>query len=463
MKAQTLNGQRQTCPLIGTSDIGIFRDSQTLISTVLRNHRIRKNITLPSEGTAMPYLKEDDPQLAELVEKETARIEATLNLIAAENHSPRSIMEVLGSILNTKTIEGYPGRRFHAGCVNVDEIETIAIQRAKKLFRAQYVNVQPHSGTSANLAVYFSVLKVGDRILSMGLPDGGHLSHGHKASITSKCFEFTHYGVDPQTERIDYDQVRTLALKVKPKMIVAGASSYPRLIDYEKIAAIAGEVNAYSLADMAHLAGLVAGKAIPSPVPCCDFVTFTTYKTMMGGRGGVILAKDKFGQRLNSAVFPGCQGTSAINLIAAKALIFKLSGEPWFIDIQRKTVENAVTLATSLEKQGYRIVSGGTDNHQVLVDLTEKGLKGAVAEQALESVGIVLNRNVIPSDAATPGRVSGLRLGSAGITTRGMGRPEIAQIAGMIDTILTQPANQAVMDKVKVQVKELCQQYPVYA
>lgn len=411
----------------------------------------------------MPYLKKDDPQLAALVEKETTRIEATLNLIAAENHSPRSIMEVLGSILNTKTIEGYPGRRFHAGCVNVDEIEAIAIQRAQKLFGAPYVNVQPHSGTSANLAVYFSVLNVGDRILSMGLPYGGHLSHGHRASITSKCFEFSHYGVDTQTERIDYDQVRTLARKVKPRMIVAGASSYPRLIDYEKIAAIAAEVDAYSFADMAHLAGLVAGKVIPSPVACCDFVTFTTYKTMMGGRGGVILAKDEFGQRLNSAVFPGCQGTSAVNLIAAKALIFKLAGEPWFIDLQKKTLENAVILASSLEERGYRIISGGTDNHQIIVDLTANGMKGAAAEKALESAGIVLNRNVIPSDARTSGSVSGLRLGSAGITTRGMGPPEMVLIADMINTVLSQPQNPAERRRVAAQVKALCRRYPVYA
>jgi glycine hydroxymethyltransferase len=411
----------------------------------------------------MQDLKKDDPQIAALIEKEKTRIEETLDLIAAENHSPRSIMEALGSILNTKTIEGYPGRRFHAGCVNVDEIENIAIRRAKKLFGAQYVNVQPHSGTSANLAVYFSVLNVGDRILSMGLPDGGHLSHGHRASITSKCFEFTHYGVDTQTERIDYDQVRTLAHKVKPRMIVAGASSYPRLIDYEKIAAIAEEVNAYSFADMAHLAGLVAGKAIPSPVLCCDFVTFTTYKTMMGGRGGVILAKDEYGQRLNSAVFPGCQGTSAVNLIAAKALIFKLAGEPWFIDIQRKTLDNAVILAKLLEERGYRIISGGTDNHQIIVDLTVNGLKGAAAEKALESAGIVLNRNVIPSDARTPGSVSGLRLGSAGITTRGMGQPEMVLIADMINTVLSQPQNPTELDRVTAQVKALCGRYPVYA
>ncbi len=410
----------------------------------------------------MHALKKDDPQIAALIEQEETRIEETLNLIAAENHSPRSIMDVLGSILNTKTIEGYPGKRFHAGCAIVDEIEKIAVQRGKERFGAAYVNVQPHSGTSANLAVYFSVLNVGDRILSMGLPYGGHLSHGHRASITSNCFEFTHYRVNPETERIDYDEIRALAHQVKPRMIVAGASSYPRLIDYAKIAAIAQEIHAYSFADMAHLAGLVAAKVIPSPVPCCDFVTFTTYKTMMGGRGGVILAKEEFGQRLNSAVFPGCQGTSAVNLIAAKALIFKLAGEPWFIEIQQKTLENAVVLAAALQERGYRIVSGGTDNHQVLVDLTAQGLKGAMAETTLESVGIVLNRNVIPSDARTPGSISGLRLGSAGITTRGMGKPEMVHIAQMMDTVLSQPGDPTALDKVKTQVADLCRRFPVY-
>jgi glycine hydroxymethyltransferase len=410
----------------------------------------------------MSHLKKDDPRIAALIDKERIRIEETLDMIAAENHAPPSVMEVLGSVLNTKTIEGYPGKRFHAGCEHVDEIENIAVRRARDLFGSEYVNVQPHSGTSANLAVYFSVLDVGDRVLSMGLPHGGHLSHGHRASITSRCFDFTHYGVEPETERIDYDQIRDLAHKVGPSMIVAGASSYPRLIDYEKIAAIAKEVDAYCLADMAHLAGLVAAKVIPSPVPCCDFVTFTTYKTLMGGRGGVILAREEFGQRLNKAVFPGCQGTSAVNLIAAKGLIFKLARAPRFIEIQKKTVENAKILAQSLNAQGYRIVSGGTDNHQVLVDLTSKGLNGTMAETALESVGIVLNRNVIPSDALTPGSVSGLRLGSAGLTTRGMGHSEMIAIARMIDTVLSHPDDPTVLRKVNHQVKKLCRRYPVY-
>jgi len=406
----------------------------------------------------MKYLPQDDPRLFELIRKEESRVENTLDLIAAENHSPRSVMEALGSIFNTKTIEGYPGKRFHAGCIYADKAENLAISRGKELFGAEYINVQPHSGTSANLAVYFSVLEAGDRILAMSLPHGGHLSHGHRASITGKCFKFSHYNVNLETERIDYDEVRKLAEKFKPRMIVAGASSYPRLIDYEKMAKIANDVSAYLFADMAHLAGLVAAKVIPSPVSLCDFVTFTCYKTMMGGRGGVILSKREYGKKIDSAVFPGCQGTSAVNFIAAKALIFKLAMQPDFVDIQKKTVENAAHLAVELGKKNYRIVTDGTDNHQVVIDLTSKGLKGSVAEKTLESVGIIANRNVIPRDAESPGAVSGLRLGTAGITIRGMGYPEVVQIADHIDTALINPDRKEVSD----QVSELCKAFPVY-
>ncbi len=410
----------------------------------------------------MEYLPQDDPRLFELIRKEESRIENTLDLIAAENHSPRSVMETLGSIFNTKTIEGYPNRRFHAGCIYADEVENLAISRGKALFEAEYVNVQPHSGTSANLAVYFSVLETGDRILSMSLPHGGHLSHGHRASITGKCFKFIHYNADLETERIDYDEVRVLAEKHKPKMIVAGASSYPRLIDYEKMAEIAKNVSAYLFADMAHLAGLVAAKVIPSPVPLCDFVTFTCYKTMMGGRGGVILSKREYGKKIDNAVFPGCQGTSAVNFIAAKALTFKLAMLPDFVDIQKKTVENAACLAAELGNKGYRIVTGGTDNHQVVVDLTSKGLKAGVCEKILESEGIIANRNVIPRDAENPGAVSGLRLGTAGITVRGMERAEVVQIASLIDTAMINQDSKEVSALVSEKVSELCKAFPVY-
>ena len=411
----------------------------------------------------MEYLRKDDPEMADLVEKEEYRIENTLNLIAAENHSPRSIMEVTGSIFNTKTIEGYPGGRFHAGCEHVDVVERLAVRRAKDLFGAGYANVQPHSGTAANLAVYFSVLKLGDRVLAMSLPHGGHLSHGHRASITSKCFDFKHYSLNPETEMIDYDQVREMALSFKPKMIVAGASSYPRRIDYARMGEIAREVGAYFMADLAHLAGLVAGCAIPSPVPHCDFVTFTCYKTLMGGRGGVILAKEEYGKALDRAVFPGAQGTSAVNLIAGKAVIFKLAAGAPFAELQHRTVANAGRMAECLAEKGYRLVTGGTDNHQVVVDLEDKAVSGPQAEKLLEAAGIVLNRNVVPRDAAKPGRVSGLRIGTAGITTRGMGEAEIETIADFIHRILDNPEDAAVHEEVRREVLAMCRQFPVYA
>ncbi len=411
----------------------------------------------------MQHLLKDDPDVAALIKKEESRIENTLDLIAAENHSPRSIMEALGSIFNTKTIEGYPGKRFHAGCVYADEIEELAISRGKELFDAEHINVQPHSGTSANLAVYFSVLNVGDRILSMSLPHGGHLSHGHRASITSRCFDFIHYSVDRETELIDYEEVRTLAEQYRPKMIVAGASSYPRLIDYEKMAVIAKDVSAYLFADMAHIAGLVAAKVIPSPVPHCDFVTFTTYKTMMGGRGGVILCKQDYGKKIDSAVFPGCQGTSAVNVIAAKAVIFKLARAQHFVDIQKQTLSNAVLLATELAHKGYRLVSGGTENHQVLVDLAAKGFDGSAAEQTLESVGIIANRNVVPRDAEHPGAVSGIRLGTAAISARGMSGQEMPRIAHLIDSALVNSGNKEVLKQISLDAEALARKFPVYA
>ena len=410
----------------------------------------------------MQHLSKDDPELAELIRNEESRIEDTADLIAAENHAPRSIMEALGSIFNTKTIEGYPGKRFHAGCICADQVENLAVSRGKRLFGAEHINVQPHSGTSANLAVYFSVLDVGDRVLAMSLPHGGHLSHGHPASMTSKCFEFKHYTLDSKSERIDYDEVRGLAKEFKPKMVVAGASSYARLIDYEKMAEIAEDVSAYLMVDMAHIAGLVAAKVIPSPVPHSDFVTFTCYKTMMGGRGGVILSKQEYGEKINNAVFPGCQGTSAVNLIAAKAVIFRLAMKPEFISLQEKTLDNAAFFATELAEKGFRIVSGGTDTHQVLVDLTSIGLEGDAAEKTLESVGIILNRNVIPRDAENPGRTSGIRLGSAAISVRGMGKNEIIQITGLMNTAMLNHDHKDVLTQVSEEVTEICRGFPVY-
>jgi glycine hydroxymethyltransferase len=409
----------------------------------------------------LKIIVKDDPELCELISNEELRMEQTINLIAAENHAPHSIMEVMGSILNTKTIEGYPGSRYHGGCKYVDEIERLAIKRAQNLFGAEFANVQPHSGTSANLAVYFSVLEPGDKILSMGLHHGGHLSHGHQASMTSKCFSFSHYTLDKETELINYNQIEELAVRIKPKMIVAGASSYPRLIDYERIAEIAAEHSAFYMVDMAHLAGLVAGNVIPSPVPHADFATFTSYKTMMGGRGGVILAKEQYGKQVNHAVFPGGQGTSGVNLIAAKALIFQLAKKMKFREIQQQTLELALLMAKLLKEKGYKLVTGGTENHQVLIDLTGRDITGAKAEQRLESVGLVLNRNVVPKDAEHPGRVSGLRIGTGAIATRGMGKNEVTEIADLLDRMLSQPENQELYKKVSKRVERICLQFPL--
>ena len=410
----------------------------------------------------MNYLLKEDPDVARIIQQEEARIENTLDLIAAENHAPRSILEAQGSIFSTKAAEGYPGHRFHAGCIFADELESLAIKRAQRLFGADYANLQPHSGVSANLAVYFSVLNVGDRILSMKLSHGGHLSHGDPSSVTSQCFHFKHYGLDAQTEQIDYDEMRDMARAFKPQMIIAGASSYPRLIDYQLTTDIAKSVSAYLLVDMAHIAGLVAAGVIPSPVPHADFVTFTTYKTLKGGRGGMILCKKEHARKISKTIFPGAQGTPSLNLLAAKAVCFKLAMEPGFKEEQIKTLENAAAFAAGFAKKGYRIVSGGTDNHLVLVDLRSKGLTGDIAERTLESVGIVVNRNVIPGDSEKPDVTSGIRIGSPGITTRGMGEIEVSQIVEMMDTAMVERNRSGALEKVSREVVDLCRGFPVY-
>lgn len=410
----------------------------------------------------MQYLPGHDPVVARIIRQEESRIENTLDLIAAENHAPRSIFEAQGSIFSTKAAEGYPGSRFHAGCICADELERLAIARAKRLFGAEHANLQPHSGVSANLAVYFSVLKVGDGILTMKLSHGGHLSHGDPSSITSKCFHFKHYGLNLETERIDYGEVGELAESFKPRMIVAGASSYPRLIDYGKMAEIARSVSAYLMVDMAHIAGLVAAGVIPGPVPHADFVTFTTYKTLNGGRGGVILCRQKHAQKISRSIFPGAQGTPSLNMLAAKAVCFKLALEPEFKARQKKTLENAVAFAAGFEKKGYRIVTGGTDNHLVLVDLRSKDLTGDVAEKTLESVGIIVNRNVIPGDPQRPDITSGIRIGSPAITTRGMAAQEVAQIVNLMDTAMLNNKHHDVLEQVSQEVADLCRKFPVY-
>jgi len=409
----------------------------------------------------MKFLSDDDPEIARIIENEESRVENTLDLIAAENHAPPSILEAQGSVFTLKAAEGYPGNRFHAGCRFVDELERLAVDRAQQLYGSDHANVQPHSGVSANLAVYFSVLQIGDRILSMKLSHGGHLSHGDAASITSKCFKFKHYGVHPQSERIDYDEVRRVAERFKPRMIVAGASSYSRLIDYEQFAEIANHVSAYLLVDMAHIAGLVGGGVIPSPVPYADFVTFTTYKTLRGGRGGVILCKKEHAGKIDRAIFPGGQGTTAFNIMAAKAVCFKMAMEEAFKALQAKNLANAACFATEFEKKGYRIVSGGTDNHLILVDLKPKRLTGDVAERALESVGIIVNRNVIPNDPEKPHVASGIRIGSPAITSRGMGEPEVIKIVELIDAALVKRENTKTLSQVSAEVLSLCKKFSI--
>jgi glycine hydroxymethyltransferase len=409
----------------------------------------------------MPYLIDDDPEVARIIRAEESRVENTLDLIAAENHAPISILEAQGSIFNLKAAEGFPGNRFHAGCRYADELEQLAISRAKDLFGAEHANVQPHSGVAANLAVYFSVLDIGDRVMSMKLSHGGHLSHGDSASMTSRCFNFQHYGLDLSTERIDYDAVENLVNEFKPRMIVAGASSYPRLIDYARLAKIANSVSAFLLVDMAHIAGLVAAEVIPSPVPHADFVTFTTYKTIRGGRGGVILCKQDYADTIDRAIFPGGQGTPSVNFIAAKAVCFHLATADEFVELQKQTLKNAVCFAGEFKRLGYRLVSDGTDNHLVLIDLRSKGLTGALAEKALESVGIIVNRNVIPGDPERPELTSGIRIGSPAISSRGMAESEVQQIVRIMDAAMSHNEDAQILDQVANEVKDLCNKFPI--
>ncbi|MEJ7748833.1 MAG: serine hydroxymethyltransferase [Candidatus Limnocylindrales bacterium] len=406
-------------------------------------------------------LEGEDPVVAGLVEKEALRQASTLNLIAAESAAPRSVLEALGSVFGNKTVEGYPKRRYHRGCSVADELEELAIDRAKTLFRAEHANVQVHSGASANLAVYQAVLTTGDVLLSMELSHGGHLSHGAAASITGRIYSAVHYGVRRDTEMIDYDEVRDLALAHRPRMIVAGGSSYPRLIDYPTMRAIADEVGAYLHVDMSHIAGLVAADAIPSPVPGADFVTLTTYKTMLGSHGGVVLSRAEHAGRLDRAVFPGTQGTPAVSQIAAKAVCFRLAQTDRFRELQTRIVRNARSLADAMAGFGYRLVADGTDTHMVLLDLRSVGLTGDRAETILEEVGILTNRNVIPFDPHTTSVTSGLRMGTPGTAIRGFGELQIQQVAAMVHDVLGRSNTDAVRDSVRQGVADLCATHPV--
>ena len=374
-----------------------------------------------------------DPDVAELIASEARRRVTTIDLIASESEPSPPVLEALGSVFAAKTAEGYPGRRYHRGTVFADAVEQLAIDRAKAVFGADHANVQPSSGVNANLAVYRALLKPGDTVLALRLDHGGHLSHGDPASITGAVYGFEHYGVRADTETIDLDEVRALARRHRPRLIVTGGSSYPRAIDYAGFASIAAEIDARLLVDMAHVAGLVAGRALPSPVPHADAVTFTTYKTMLGPHGGVILSSAELARAIDRAIFPGTQGAPDFGRIAAKAVCFGIAAGEAFREVQRAIRANAAALASELAARGDRIVSGGTDNHMVLVDLRGRGLTGDVAEVALEEAGILANRNVIPFEPGTPDRPAGLRLGTTAVSQRGMRGTEMVEIAGLID------------------------------
>ncbi len=408
-------------------------------------------------------LAQADPVVAELVACERRRQELSLDLIASENIAPQAVLAAVGSPFNNKTAEGYPGHRYHTGCSVADELEALAVSRARQLFGAGHANVQPHSGVNANLAVYAAMLAPGDRVLSMSLSHGGHLSHGDPASITGRVYRFDHYGVDPATEVLDYDAIRDLALECRPKMLVAGGSSYPRLMDYAALRSIADEVGALLLVDMAHIAGLVAAGAIPSPVPHADFVTFTTYKTLMGPHGGVVLCRSEHGRKIDRAMFPGVQGTPSLSLVAGKAVCFHLAATPGFAAVQRATVANARALCGELAGRGFRPVSGGTDTHMLLLDLRSVGVKGNVAEAALAEANVLANRNVIPYDPETVNVTSGLRLGTAAVSGRGMAEPEMRAIAVMIGKVLAAPEDTAVGAAVAEEATDLCRRFPLDA
>lgn len=401
-----------------------------------------------------------DPEVAEAIENELKRQQDHIELIASENFVSLPVMAAMGTHLTNKYAEGYPGRRYYGGCEFVDVVENIAIERAKKLFGAEHANVQPHSGAQANMAVYFAVLEPGDTIMGMNLAHGGHLTHGSPVNISGKYFKIVPYGVDPNTGYIDYDEVRRLAREFKPKLIVAGASAYPRVIDFEKFREIADEVGAYLMVDMAHIAGLVAAGLHPSPIPYADFVTTTTHKTLRGPRGGMILCKEKYAKAIDKAIFPGTQGGPLMHVIAAKAVCFGEALKPEFKEYQKQILKNAQALASGLMEEGFNLVSGGTDNHLMLVDLRNRGITGKDAEKALDSVRITVNKNTIPNDPQSPFVTSGIRLGTPAVTTRGMKEEDMRKIAHAISLTLSDVEKHR--EEVLGIVDDLCKRYPLY-
>ncbi|MBI5775440.1 MAG: ribose 5-phosphate isomerase B [Verrucomicrobia bacterium] len=424
-------------------------------------HERRVNKIEKIEAAQTPRLRQTDPEIADTILLERHRQEENIELIASENFTSAAVMEAQGSCLTNKYAEGYPGKRWYGGCENVDVVETLAIERAKKLFGAEHANVQPHSGSGANMAVYFSMLKPGDKMLTMDLSHGGHLTHGNKANFSGKFFEIVHYGVRKEDERIDYDQLAAMAREHKPKMITVGASAYARIIDFKRMGEIAREVGALLLADIAHIAGLVAAGEHPSPIEHADFVTTTTHKTLRGPRGGLVLCKAKFAKEIDSQAFPGIQGGPLMHVIAAKAVCLHEALQPAFKTYQQQIVKNARALADGMKRNGYRLVSGGTDNHLMLVDVGAKGVTGKECQIALDEAGITTNKNTIPFETRSPFQASGIRLGTPAVTTRGMKEPEMAAIADMISEVLMDIKNVDTAHQVRQRVRELTAKFPL--
>ena len=411
----------------------------------------------------MENLKTADPAVADAIDKELNRQRTKLELIASENIVSKAVLEAQGSVLTNKYAEGYPGKRYYGGCEFVDVVEQLAIDRAKKLFGAAYANVQPHSGAQANMAVFFALLQPGDTVMGMNLTDGGHLTHGSPVNMSGKYFHIVPYGVRKEDERIDYDELERIAKDCQPKLIVAGASAYARVIDFERMAKIAHGVGAYLMVDIAHIAGLVAAGLHPSPVPYADVVTTTTHKTLRGPRGGMILCKDaEFGKQFNKAIFPGIQGGPLMHVIAAKAVALGEALQPSFKTYAEQVVKNAAVLADELTKDGFRIVTGGTDNHLMLVDLTSKHLTGKEAQNLLDEVNITVNKNTIPFEPLSPFVTSGIRLGSPALTTRGFKEADMKEVADIIALVLDHPEDAAKKDEAKRRVAALCKKYPLY-
>ncbi|MFT8314843.1 MAG: serine hydroxymethyltransferase [Clostridium sp.] len=405
-------------------------------------------------------VKENDQKVYEIIAKEHERQENNIELIASENFTSEAVMEAMGSYLTNKYAEGYPGKRYYGGCHIVDQVEDLARDRMKELFGGEHVNVQAHSGSQANMAVYFSVLKPGDTILGMDLSHGGHLTHGSPVSFSGKLFNVVSYGVNKDTETIDYEELRKKAIEHKPKMIVAGASAYSRVIDFKKFREISDEVGAYLMVDMAHIAGLVAGGVHPSPVPYADFVTTTTHKTLRGPRGGAIICKEKYAKDLDKTIFPGMQGGPLMHIIAGKAVCFGEALKPEFKDYSNQIVKNAKVLAEELTKYGFRLVSGGTDNHLILIDLTNKDITGKDAEKLLDSVRITANKNTIPFETKSPFITSGIRIGTAAVTTRGFKEEEIKKVAEFINEAIEKRDQD--LTELKEKVTALCNKFPIY-